>query len=345
MFHNSLISISNLQIQKDPGVIVGPVTSVLRPILDTTFNMVSSTGGLAFGLAIILFTFLVRILMIPLAMKQFKSMAKMQALQPEMEKIKNKYGNKKDPEVQQKMNAEIQTLYATHKVNPLTGCLPLLVQLPIFIALNHMTQHSYKFVSHIGRMYEELGSKTLEIMRDVPGFSEALFPLVFPKVPNGMAIDYSQLTDLLKVFNTFRIEDWNNFLAIVPAEFQADFIEMLTRKDDLEHFFGINLVENSGYVLPGVIIPILCAVTSFLTTYLMNKKSTLTGPQAEMQRKMLLYVMPPLMGWFTISFPAGVGLYWISSSVFQIFQQLYINSLKPTALPVNDGIVDLQKKK
>ena len=83
-----------------------------------------------FGIAIIIITILMRIIVFPLTLKQEKSMKKMRELQPELDKIKEKY--KDDPQEYQKRTAEI---YKANNVNPLGGCLPLLIQLPVFVAL------------------------------------------------------------------------------------------------------------------------------------------------------------------------------------------------------------------
>lgn len=86
-------------------------------------------GG-SYGLSILLLTIIVRTIILPLMIKQYKNTKAMQALQPEMKKIREKY--KEDPRKQQE---EMMKLYQTHQVNPLAGCLPLIVQMPIFIAL------------------------------------------------------------------------------------------------------------------------------------------------------------------------------------------------------------------
>ena len=93
--------------------------------LDWLFRMVGN-----FGVAIILLTFTVRLLMFPIAQRQFASMAQMRAIQPKMKVLQERYKDDK-PRLQQEMMA----LYKTEKVNPLAGCLPTLLQIPIFYAL------------------------------------------------------------------------------------------------------------------------------------------------------------------------------------------------------------------
>ena len=94
-------------------------------VLNAIYSVVGN-----YGIAIIIVTILMRIIVFPLTLKQEKSMKKMRELQPELEKIKEKY--KDDPQEYQRKTAE---LYRESGVNPLGGCLPLLIQMPIFVAL------------------------------------------------------------------------------------------------------------------------------------------------------------------------------------------------------------------
>ena len=97
----------------------------LALLLTTTDKYVGN-----FGVSIIIVTILIKIALLPLTLKQDKSMKEMKKIQPELEKLKEKYANDK-----QMLNIKTMELYKEHKVNPLGGCLPLLIQLPILIAL------------------------------------------------------------------------------------------------------------------------------------------------------------------------------------------------------------------
>jgi YidC/Oxa1 family membrane protein insertase len=90
-----------------------------------------------YGIAIILITVIIKILFWPLTHKSFQSMKDMQKLQPEMQKLKEKYKHKKE-----ELNREIMALYKKYNVNPLGGCLPILLQIPVFIALYSVLQDS-----------------------------------------------------------------------------------------------------------------------------------------------------------------------------------------------------------
>lgn len=97
----------------------------------------------SYGLAILAVTIIIRLLLLPLMMKQLRSMRMMQALQPEMQKIREKYKN--DP---QKMQEETMKLFQKHNVNPLSGCLPALIQMPILIAFYYAIMRSEEVRTH-----------------------------------------------------------------------------------------------------------------------------------------------------------------------------------------------------
>ncbi len=91
------------------------------------------------GMAIIIVTIIIRLLLTPITHKQFKSSYEMAKLQPKIKAIQDKYGNDKE-----RLNEETMKLYADHKYNPLAGCLPMIIQMPIFIALYQVIQEDVK---------------------------------------------------------------------------------------------------------------------------------------------------------------------------------------------------------
>ena len=97
----------------------------------------------SYGLAIILLTIAVRVLLLPLSIKQTKSMREMQVIQPEVKKLQTKY--KSDP---QKRNEEMMKLYKEHGVNPFGGCLPLLMQMPLFIGLYQVVRFNLRYMGY-----------------------------------------------------------------------------------------------------------------------------------------------------------------------------------------------------
>ena len=119
------------------GYFVGPLSDALDWLAAALFN--------EYGLAILVITIIVRLVILPLTLKQYKSSKQMQAIQPELQKIREKYST--DPKKQQE---ETMKLFQQHGVNPLSGCFPLLIQMPVLIALYqsilgnpHIREHNF----------------------------------------------------------------------------------------------------------------------------------------------------------------------------------------------------------
>jgi len=112
------------------NILVQPIEAFFEFIRVSIIGMITNDPNISYGLAIIVLTIIVRLLLLPLTLKQTKSMSKMTEIQPELKKLQDKYKN--DP---QRLNQETMKLYKEHGANPMSGCLPLLIQMPIIIAL------------------------------------------------------------------------------------------------------------------------------------------------------------------------------------------------------------------
>jgi len=112
------------------GTLFSPIESLLTFVLTGLHNITVSAGFISYGWSIVLLTILVKMILYPLTVKQVKSMKAMQELSPKMKKIQEKY--KDDPQV---MQQKIAALYKDAGVNPLAGCLPLLIQMPILMGM------------------------------------------------------------------------------------------------------------------------------------------------------------------------------------------------------------------
>lgn len=112
------------------GTIFAPIENLLHFVLETLYSLTDLAGVGSYGLAIILLTVIIKMLLYPLTVKQVKSMKAMQELSPKMKKIQEKY--KDNPQV---MQQKIGALYQEAGVNPLAGCLPLLIQMPILMGM------------------------------------------------------------------------------------------------------------------------------------------------------------------------------------------------------------------
>src|SRR3712207_4882883 len=112
------------------------LANVLQPLIDffeSILKFFHDTVGFSWGLSIIALTVVVRAALVPLTLKQFRSMQALVRLQPEIKKLQQKYGDDK-----QRLNQEMMKFYQENKVNPFASCLPLLAQLPVFFALFYL---------------------------------------------------------------------------------------------------------------------------------------------------------------------------------------------------------------
>lgn len=117
----------------EPGIfseLFDPIVSVLNGILGGLYHVTEQFGFGSYGLAIVLLTVIIKIILYPLTVKQLKSMKAMQKMQPEMQKLQKKYKDK--PQI---MQQKLMELYQKEGINPMAGCLPLLIQMPILMAM------------------------------------------------------------------------------------------------------------------------------------------------------------------------------------------------------------------
>ncbi|MDD4843818.1 MAG: YidC/Oxa1 family membrane protein insertase [Anaerotignum sp.] len=337
MFGSELLSsvvLTTFSSVKMPGSILGPIASVLGHVYNMLFNGlygVMSVGVL--GFAIIIFTLIVKIILFPLMVKQQKSSIKMQMLQPELEKIRNKYKGQKDQLSQQKMSMEMQDFQKKNGVNLMGGCLPLLVQLPILYALFYIFQNAYVYVDVIGQNYTDIANAILQIPQTTRMEVFGPYAQTFADHYKNVAIikdgfDLSNLNDIVMLVNYLDVHSWQSIVTQLGSNGTA-LVELLATKNNIETFMFLPLVSQAGLKWPGIMIPILAAITTYAQSKIMMSMTppSANGDQANpaaSMTKTMTYVMPFMMGFFCISMPAGLGLYWTISNLIGILQQVVL---------------------
>jgi len=337
------------QVQSEPGVIVGPIARVFGAILNFLFNIAHAiTPNNSLGVSIILLTIVAMVIMLPLGIKSQRSMMKMQQLNPEMQKIRAKYKDSRDREQQQKMNQEMQALYAKHKVNPLGGCLPMLLQMPLFFGLIFIMNHSFVYIGVLNDLYYQIS----EAIMQVPDYIQLLRPLAEPLIPGGWAGNAAQVQSLIdagwaaeaavahvsgdviifwwpehlsRIFNSFSQENWQSLFYQIPDAYMYTIQPLFDQMQNIEIFFGLPLRDASGLMPPGGIIPLLAVLTSLVSAWLSQQVNKPADDRAKTQQMIMLLVMPLFMGFITVTMPAGVGLYWVTMNLFRIGQQFIMN--------------------
>ena len=228
-----------------------------KPILNTLLFLIFTVPGRSLGLGIILLTLIIKLLLLGPNHKALKAQKAMQKIQPQLEAIKIKY---KDD--QQRLAQETMEIWKKHKVNPMSSCLPILIQFPILIALFYVVKDGISVIN-----------------------------------PTML---YSTLKDI-------------DLISINPI------------------FLGIIDLTKINLI----VLPIIIGGLQFLQMHLALSKSQSDKPAKSdqpdampMMNKMMKYFMPIMIAVFTASLPAAVGLYWGTSTLFGIGQQLVVNRTK-----------------
>lgn len=210
--------------------ILKPIEIVLSYVIEFFYRWIPS-----YGIAIILLTIVVRIILLPLTISQTRSMARMQMLQPELKEIQKQYKDDK-----QKQQQEIMAFYKKNNVNPLSGCLPLLLQMPVFFAL-------FQLLRDLGAKVLGAGSQTI-----------------------------------------------------------YKFLWMDLRTPD-----------------PIYILVILMVGTMIVTSKMTQTDMTKTGGS----QALMTYLLPVVFGFISIRLQAGILIYWVTTNVWSIGQQYFVNKL------------------
>ena len=239
-----------------------------------------------YGLTIIVMTLLIRLVLLPLGIKQIKSMQHMQAIQPRIKELQKKYkGNK------QKVQEETMRLYKEAGVNPLGGCLPLLLTFPFLIAMYSVIRQPVPNAN-----FTAGGSEPAYINNHLPGDSELY-----------VIVTQHQDTDFL----------WMNLqCTLLQAGSEVVVTDSDGQPTDQKLACGDSRFPD---IVPYVALLVLMIGSTFYQQRQMQKASP-PGAQSS-QQQAIMKVMPLMFAFFGLSFPAGLVLYWTVSNGFQIAQQ------------------------
>ncbi|MBM4446824.1 MAG: membrane protein insertase YidC [Chloroflexi bacterium] len=224
-------------------------TIILEPVLNSLIALCTVLGG-SFGWAIIVLTVVVRLALFPLTVRQTQSTKAMQTLQPRIQELQKKYAKN-----QQKLQQEMMKLYKEAGINPL-GCLwPMLIQLPIWIAL-----------------YQSIMQALAATPENLLNLSQHLYP-------------------------------WAMVSQAIPLN---------------EHFLWLKLSRPD----PNLILAILVGGTMWIQQKMVTAPAT--DPRQQSMTSMTTMMMPLMFGFFTLSFPSGLALYWVVSNVIGIVIQYFV---------------------
>ena len=260
--------------------------------------------GNNYVLSLLLFTIFTRLLMLPSTIKQQKNMVKNAMFKPKLDALQKKYGKNKE-----KYQEEMMKLYEKEGYNPMSGCLPMLIQFPILFGLIDVV---YKPLTHILRLSSEVIDKIAEI--------------------SGLPAMRAQVWAL-------------GHIGELEGQLSSEVIEKIQSMN--MNFFGMNLGENPTWAWNMLIlIPILAGVTAFIASFISAKytSANMDGQGGGMMKGMML-IMPAMSVWISFSVPAGVGLYWIFSNVISTVQTVIMHKIyDPQKIAAEQAAAEEQRK-
>ncbi len=272
--------------------------AIVRPLGLILLGIFKIVGN--YGLAVILFALLVKLVVIPLTIKSKKSMLAMSAMNAELQQLQKKYANNRV-----KLNEEMQKLYDRHGVNPMSGCLPQFIPLIIMMGLYYAVQQPLKFMMGFG---DEVISQLANLVG----------------VDMATAGYYGQITIAEKLGQIYQEAGgvWpDTVTAITNGSGELLNIDF--------SFLGLNLAQTPSISDPSIIwiIPILSGVTAYLSSYIMQKMQGTQNSAAAGQMKVLNILMPLMSLYFGFILPGAIGIYWIFNNVFSCVQEIVLTRI------------------
>ncbi|MBE6550973.1 MAG: YidC/Oxa1 family membrane protein insertase [Ruminococcaceae bacterium] len=260
-----------------------------------------------YAIALLIFAVVVKLVLFPFGIKQQKNSQLQARLLPKQKAIEKKYAGRDDPVTQRKRQEELTKLFQDEKYNPLSGCLPLLIQFPIIIALYDVIRDPLTYLMHLPA---ETVTKFKEIMVTFEKYAETKPELI------------SEISIISKIKEA-------------PEAFSALMTEIGVALEDVPNLglFGMDLGETptfhpvSSWLL--ILIPVISLVSSFLSSVL-TKKFSYQPPstqQTDSSMKVMQYAMPFMSLYIAFNVPAAVGLYWIYQNLLSPLQQFILSKM------------------
>lgn len=258
-------------------MIIG-IANIFGKLVRIIYNLCGSN----YAVSIILFTIFTKIVLFPLYLMQIRSTERMNKIAPEDKKIREKYKDDKT-----KMAEELNKLYAENKINPLGGCLPLLIQIPLVIAMLYIVKQPLTYIIQMPQ--EQIKTYAQELLQKED--------VTTAEIANNEIL-ISNKYDIINM----------NFLGLNFGDIPSN----VFNKDDAKKANPIS-----------ILIPILTVILTILQTKQMNKNTSMTDEQKEMQKTNNL-IFPIFSGMISYYTPLALGIYWLIGSILQILQQYYI---------------------
>lgn len=320
------------------GGILFPISWLFGKIMDFIYNILAVDGIASIGICIIVFTVIVKVIMLPLNINMQKSTKLNSFIQPEIAKIQKKYKNKTDQESMMKQNQEINAVYKKYGTSMTAGCLPTLIQFPVIMGLYDVVRNVPAYVSSIKEFYTPIADQIINSGID---YQTKLTEFVNENNISTAAQAIKNfetgntVNTIIDVIDKFSTTQWQEFIKMLSSEGQTKIVDIINANLPSinaanEFMFGIDISEAPGFVLSAaLIIPIastLVQVISMKISMAQTKKNSQgnDNPMANSMMKGLMF-MPIMSLFMCMVLPCGIGVYWTISGVLSLVIQIAVN--------------------
>jgi YidC/Oxa1 family membrane protein insertase len=310
------------------------------------FNIIDFIGIPNTGLAIIIFTIVVNVLLMPLTIRQQKFSKLSSKLNPELKAIQAKYKGKKDNESMMAQNQETQALYAKYGVSASGSCVQLLIQLPILWALYGVIRNMPAYVTKVKDAFLPLVNELINTAGSSEFIRSFKNSAMYANQFNNVNFVQGSHSDFVK--NTYidclNMASSSEFLSIADKfpNLKAQVDSSFETIRHFNQFLGLNIGDSPQYILMqgwetgawlvmigALIIPVLSGLTQWINVKLMPQQAITTdddkASSMASSMKMMNNFMPLMSIFMCFTMPSGMGLYWTAGSVVRGIQQVLIN--------------------
>ena len=315
--------------------IIGQIAIVMGWIMNAIYKVLDAVGIQNIGLCIIIFSILIYLCMTPLQIKQQKFSKLSAIMQPEIQKIQKKYQGKKDQDSMMKMQEETQAVYQKYGVSATGSCVQLAIQMPILFALYQVIQNIPAYVGSVYNVFNGVCTKILA----VDGFTDIINNFITDNKMTRVRQVTENADSIVDFLYALSPSQWESLQNISQFSGFSDQISKTASEIQKMQTFGVlNIADQPlSYIKTGSLILIIAALAIPLLSWATQMLNLKLMPQAATQNgnndnnamassmKTMNTVMPLMSAFFCFTFPVGLGIYWIASSVVRSIQQLLIN--------------------
>lgn len=322
-----------IYLTQNSGKFLGPIAYVLGLILSYVYRFLAHFGIENAAVSIIVFTFCINLLLLPITIKQQKYSKMSSRMQPEIRKIQEKYKGKKDQESLMAQQEEMKALYEKYGTSPTGGCLPAFITMFVFLALYRVIYAIPAYVPQIKDVYDAVANVTAnhaDAMQYLADNAKSLRVSTGSWGDDLLAAMQGNHNYIIDVFTRFGRSNWNDIYQYFSG---SELVEIKSNAAKIQHINyvlgGLNISESPmTRPWPGLIIPIISVILQYVQTNLMMANNPVAtdpdNPSAAMMNSMNK-TMPLMSGFFSLMFPIGAGIYLVTNSAFRILQQLIVN--------------------